>query len=178
MALTVWGGLFGFFKYDDWKRERDTSAEEERKASELNAKKEFERVKMKREAKKHRDINFRELQERVQLLDPRFRPGEAAEKAAKEEKRALRELESDILDVVLTPKENWIHPKLGSEDPIERYAARLRDPAQRFRLREAWNNMSSWDQKDLREQVRNKMGRYGIEWPEKGNPFERDDNEV
>ncbi|KAL9609163.1 MAG: hypothetical protein Q9204_009175, partial [Flavoplaca sp. TL-2023a] len=92
---------------------------------------------VKREAKKQRDINFRELQERVQKLDPCFRPGKAAEQAAKEEKRALRDPKCDMLDVVLAPKENWIHPKINSEDPIDRYAAKLHDPAQRFCSREA-----------------------------------------
>ncbi|KAL9040735.1 MAG: hypothetical protein Q9180_001731 [Flavoplaca navasiana] len=148
-----------------------------REANELKAKKEYERVNMRREAKKQRDINFRELQERIQRLDPCFRPGEAAEMAAKEENRALRDLEFDIIDVVLAPKEKWIHPKIDSEDPIERYATRLRDPAQRFRLRAAWNKMTSRRQEDLREQVRNKMGRYGMKWPEQGNPIEGEDNE-
>ncbi|KAL8649680.1 MAG: hypothetical protein Q9226_005478 [Calogaya cf. arnoldii] len=190
-AIAV-GGLYGWIKHDDWRRAKNWEAEDELRANEKKVEKERKatelqstneriakaiKLKEKRDAKKARDIEFLELQEQIKILNPRFRPGEMAEKIAKEEKRACKQLESEILDVLCEPKDDLIRADPESHDPTEKIAARLGDPAQRNRLRDAWDKMHSWNQEGLRERVRNKMGKFGIKWPEKGNPFGDDDEE-
>ncbi|KAL8853070.1 MAG: hypothetical protein Q9221_002100 [Calogaya cf. arnoldii] len=186
------GGLYGWTRYDDWRRAKNRKAEEELRANEEKVKKERkanelqsknERIaketkrKAKRKAAKAREIEFLELQEQIKILNPRFRPGDLKEKMAKEEKRARKQLECEILDVLCEPKDDLIRADPESHDPTEKIAARLGDPAQRDRLRDMWDKIYSLNQEGLRERVRNKMGKFGIQWPEKGNLFGDDDVE-
>lgn len=63
-------------------------------------------------------------------------------------------------------------PDANSEDPIERMAAKFKDPNLREDLRAMWDKEYSWEQEKAREIVKTKMGVFGIKWPEKGNPFD------
>ncbi|KAL8790221.1 MAG: hypothetical protein Q9213_000752 [Squamulea squamosa] len=96
-------------------------------------------------------------------MDPRFLPQET--------KSARMDLDHEFYDAARKAKEPLVKAQRTSADPTEKLAARLGDPAERDFLRQWWSSRTAGEKKRWRELVRDHMGRYEIEWPEKGNPF-------
>ncbi|KAL8754948.1 MAG: hypothetical protein Q9199_003987 [Rusavskia elegans] len=164
------GAGYGFCKYIDWSDARKRKARKERQSRES-----FETEI--RDQLRDLDTDVGELQMEIMRLDPCFRPGEAVREAARAARIARNELESAFRDAELKSSKRWKIADAASEDPIERLAARLGDPAQRELLRESWKRSSRWTKEERRKLVREKMGVYGIQWPEKGSPYGDDDDE-
>ncbi|KAI4280626.1 MAG: hypothetical protein L6R38_004307 [Xanthoria sp. 2 TBL-2021] len=166
----VAGAGYGFCKYIDWSDARKRKAKKERESRES-----FETET--REQLRDLDTHVGELQNALMKLDPCFWPGEAVREAARAAQVARNELESAFHEAELKSSKRWKIADSASEDPIERLAARLVDPTQRELLRESWKRSSCWKKEERRKLVQEKMGVYGIQWPEKGSPYGDDDDE-
>ncbi|KAL9019068.1 MAG: hypothetical protein Q9185_003610 [Variospora sp. 1 TL-2023] len=151
------GYALGCNKFDDWDRNRRKLQNEEHDWGseptkfESDLEKESEQKSKKDFATKFKDFDprmvrgqIRDLQKQARKMDPEYRPDERGYGA--------------LMEACRGPSRRWrchIQVKQGE----------IR------RLRKAWEWLLHYQQEDVREMVRDKMGVYGITCPKTGNPF-------
>ncbi|KAL8644357.1 MAG: hypothetical protein Q9210_007295 [Variospora velana] len=126
---------------------------------------------------------IRDLQKQARKMDPEYRPDErgyvglwrlvmdlraAGDVTSKSTGRNTK----STMDPALQPKKR-------STDLVKRFAAMCKVPERKKGLRKAWEWLLPYEQEDVREMVRDRMGVYGITCPKTGNPFgdDADDKE-
>ncbi|KAI4148373.1 MAG: hypothetical protein LQ341_001603 [Variospora aurantia] len=147
------------------------------KKSEQKSKKDFE-TKFKDFHPRMVRGQIRDLQKQARKMDPEYRPDErgygglwrlvadlraAGDATSKSTERNTKSI-----------TEPAIQPKEHTTDLVRKFAAMCKVPERKKGLRKAWECLLPYQQEDVREMVRDRMGVYGITCPKTGNPF-RDD---
>ncbi|KAL8966578.1 MAG: hypothetical protein Q9197_005902 [Variospora fuerteventurae] len=158
MATPRMGGIvgtgyaLGCNKFDDWS--------DLEKKSEQKSKKDFE-TKFKDFDPRMVRGQIRDLQKQARKMDPEYRPDE----------RGYGRNTKSITEPTIQPKEH-------TTDLVRRFAGMCKVPETKER-RKAWEWLLPYQQEDVREMVRDRMGVYGITCPKTANPFgdDADDKE-
>ncbi|KAL8941028.1 MAG: hypothetical protein Q9216_002474 [Gyalolechia sp. 2 TL-2023] len=105
-----------------------------------------------------------DLQIELQKANPQFQPGAT--------QLAQKALESELGHAVWKSQQPLLAADINSEDPVERMAAKFRDPKYKAALKAVWDKTPESEQVEARKMVQCFMGVYGVKWPEEGNPFD------